>query len=118
MGTNGCEPFESSRFGWREVAKREHGEPIMRGQGRCIGWIDDNDVYLDPDTAYAEAQELARIQSAAIPITQDTLWRRLDDAGAIKSKEEGRRTIRKMLAGMRRRVIHLGQLFEVEQCPI
>ena len=120
QSASGAEPCDSESFGWREVARRENGEPIMRGQGRCIGWIDGNDVYLDADTAYAEAQELARTQSASIPITQDTLWRRLDDAGAIKSKEEERLKIRKTLAGIRRRVIHLdfGKLFEVEPCPI
>jgi hypothetical protein len=108
------EPTSAESLGWREVARDREGAPILRGQGRCIGWIKGNDLYLEPNAAYAEAQELARVQHATIPVAQQTLWKRLDEQGLLKSKDPGRHTTKKQVAGTRMRVIHLdaGTLFE------
>jgi hypothetical protein len=56
---DGGEPKSSSLLGWREVASNKEG-PVRRGQGHQIGWVAKDKLYLDPDAAYAEVQEMAR----------------------------------------------------------
>ena len=69
--------------------------------GRRIGWTDREKVYLDPEAAYAAAQELARKQGGALPVQPRTLWKRLDEAGLLAAKDRGRNTY-KASAGERR----------------
>jgi hypothetical protein len=106
-------------LGWREAARNDEGEIILEGKGRRIGWIDKDGIYLDPEAAYAEVQELARHQQAAMPLTQHTLWKRLDERGLVQSKEEGRHTTKKTICGSRVRVIHFAieSFFEREAPP-
>jgi hypothetical protein len=109
----GGEPYYREALGWREVAWKGGGdsgeppEPVYRGQGRRIGWVDGDYLYLIPDAAYSEVQELARTQSASLEVTQDTLWRRLDEAGLIAQKDTGRLTIKVQTSEGRKRAVSL-----------
>jgi hypothetical protein len=119
--TNGDQPTEVSAglLGWREAARDNEGQIILEGKGPRIGWIDKDGIYLDPDPAYAAVQELGRNQQAAMPLTQNTLWKRLDERGLVKSKDEGRHTIKKTICGSRERVIHFAveTFYEKEPLP-
>jgi hypothetical protein len=111
-------------LGWREVAWKGGGdtgeppEPIYRGQGRRIGWMEGDFLYLMPDTAYSEVQELARTQNAALEVTQETLWKRLDDAGKIAQKDPDRLTTKLRTPDGRKRVVCLHLANVVEAPPI
>jgi hypothetical protein len=80
--------------------------PLQRA-GRRIRWIEGQDIYLDPDAAFAAAQKLAQSQGTSLPITQQTLWKRLAEKRYLLSTDPGRNTMRLTVAGKRPRVIHL-----------
>jgi hypothetical protein len=98
----GGAPDNGTAWGWRE---RMEGR--VEFQGRRIGWIDDGDLYLEPEASYAEAQELARVQGESLPVSTSTLRRRLKDCGLLVSTEPGKLLTRRTLDGERRFVIHL-----------
>lgn len=82
----------------------------MRPKGRKIGWVDeDNRIFLEPQSAFQVIQQFAGNQGEPFPVTQATLWKRLDQRGWIGEKEAGRHTTRKVIEGRRRRVINLIQ---------
>jgi hypothetical protein len=97
------EPRDSEKWGWRRTAYQ--GDYLPRGN--CIGWVDDQYVYLDPDSAFAEVQKLAQSQGSACLINQNTLWKRLFERGLLASTDPGRNTVRKTFNGKRGHVIHL-----------
>lgn len=96
----GNAPEDAESWGWRD------GNPL----GRRIGWVGGSDLYLEPEAAYAEAQELARQQGDSLPIAPRTLWRRMGERGVLASRDQARQryTVRRRLDGRERReVIHL-----------
>jgi hypothetical protein len=96
----GHQPLDPGAWGWRD------GEP----QGRRIGWISDDNLYLDRDGAYAAVQRLANESGEALPITASTLSKRLHEHGLLASTEQrGRQTltVRRKLEDARRSVLHL-----------
>jgi hypothetical protein len=112
-GPNGEEPRDPLRWGWRAedyYAGKDSGTAVRyRGQGPCIGWLVDGQVYLEPEASYAAAQRLAQAQGEAFPITATTLRRRLKERKLLASTDEvrGKLTIRKTLQNQRREVLHL-----------
>lgn len=72
-----------------------------------IGWADDKDVYLEPDTALAAAQKLARDQGESLAVSGWTLHSRLKEDAWLKTMDKDRVTIRRVLAGCERIVPHL-----------
>src|SRR5690606_12907196 len=81
-----------------------------RAQGERIGWLNGDDLLLDPDAAYAAAQKLARDQGTSLPVTQRTLWRRMDERGLLVVEDEARQrrlTVKRLVEGQRRRVLVL-----------
>ena len=64
---------------------------------------------LEPETAFAAAQRLARDQGTSILIKQRTLWKRLAEQGLLASRDasRGTNTVRRTIEGMRRELLHL-----------
>src|SRR5205823_2480773 len=77
-------------------------------RGSKIGWVVGDELYLDQDATYAELSELARDQGLTYPVTQQTLYRRVKEAGLLLRTEEGRTTYPVAVEGGRRRVLVLG----------
>jgi hypothetical protein len=100
----GGAPDNSAAWGWRQQIA---GHSELLPQGRRIGWIEDGNLYLEPEASYAEAQELARVQGDSMPVSAGALRRRLKDAGLLVSTEPGKLMTRRTLDGERRFVIHL-----------
>jgi hypothetical protein len=69
-------------------------------------------VYLEPDASFAEVQELARVQGESLAISPRTLRRRLKERGLLASTDLGRETltVRRVLEGRRRDVLHVQAL--------
>jgi hypothetical protein len=96
-------------WGWRS----QEGEASPCGewlpQGKCIGWLAAENLYLDPDAAYAEAQRLASEQGEPLTVGQGTLHKRLHEQHLLASVDSrpGHLKVRRMIAGSRRYVLHL-----------
>jgi hypothetical protein len=103
-GMDGRQPQnDPSAWGWRE-------DPMygcLRPQGIRLGWVEGEDLYLDPEVAYVAANKLGAEQGEPLPVSSDTLKRRLKEAGMLKSMEERRLTVRISVEGRRRYVLHL-----------
>ena len=106
----GSEPNPSPEaWGWR----RNDGQfgPTWNSQGHRIGWVDGDDLYLESQTAFAEAQLLTGNSGDPIPITLPTLRKRLYERGLLRSTErrggKGRLEVRRAIQGKRRPVLHL-----------
>lgn len=84
--TDGEEPSEIGKLcGWR------NGQP----NGNCLGWIEDDVLYLAMDAAYAAANEQGHRNGEGLAVTKATMTKRLDERGLICLRDEGRgRTIR------------------------
>ena len=118
-GPDGLEPKTPAGWGWRGQeypCRGESGFPATeiswQAQGRRIGWIDGEDLYLEPEASHAAAQEMAGAQGDSLPISARTLHRRLKERGLLASWDAGRQrnTVRRTLEGARHReVLHLRQ---------
>ena len=96
---NGADPTSSEAWGWRQ------GQFENRPQGDQIGYLDGDDLYLIPDASYQVAQRGA--SGEGVGVNSKTLAKRMDEKGLLRSKEPGRNTAKKVLAGARRYVLHL-----------
>src|SRR5262249_20065796 len=67
---DGDEPDLPGAWGWRstEIVTRDGRETRWEPLGRRVGWLDGLDLYLEPEAAYAEVQELARHQGESLPV--------------------------------------------------
>jgi len=112
---------DGEAWGWsrRFEGQSENEKEIWTPKGRQIGWIRHDDLFLEPEAAYACIQQLGSRQGASLSIGQTTLWKRLDEGGLIVSHDEGRLTKRIVTAAGRKRVIHLrAEVLSRESGPI
>jgi hypothetical protein len=107
----GEEPDCPERWGWRreEVGTGDHATARWRPQGKRIGWVGEDGLFLEPNAAHAEAQQLAAAQGASLPVTPQTLRRRLKDEGLLATTDDKRQklTVRRTLERQRREVLHI-----------
>ncbi|HSL82886.1 MAG TPA: toprim domain-containing protein [Thermoanaerobaculia bacterium] len=107
--TEGGEPEKPQVWGWREksVSGILVGPAPWLYQGDRIGWVDGNDLYLDPEAAYRVAQRMST--QDGLSVMSRTLWKRLKEAGILVTTDETRQrnTVRVTLQGERREVLHL-----------
>jgi hypothetical protein len=117
---NGLPPAEAPAWGWRlfTVGSGDSSSSEWRPQGRHVGWVEHinlaginqtDNVYLEPEAAFAEAQALAREQGETLAISARTLRRRLRDGQLLVSADNHRQvlTVRRVLEGKRREVLHI-----------
>jgi hypothetical protein len=108
-GPAGGVPKAPEAWGWRlrTVGGAENERTEWQPQGRRIGWIDGAALYLEPEAAYAEAQELARHQGEALPVGARILFRRMKEHGLLATWDERRQrnTVRRTLEGVKDREV-------------
>jgi hypothetical protein len=104
-GINGGPPVRATALGWDHRGSGQH--TYLYANGRTIGWIEADDLYLEPEEAMACAKHLAREQGTELSLTDRRIQKALQEAGLLKSSEPERNTIRKTLHGRRRNVLHL-----------
>ncbi len=97
-------------WGWRTRVSHTKGEDheVWQSHGDRVGWVVGDGLYLESDAAYKAAQSM--LNSDSIPIGAHTLWKRMAERGLLVTTEQrsrGTLTIRKMLGGFRRKVLHL-----------
>lgn len=98
---NGDPPDDPQLWGWRG----EQPQP----QGRRVGWLDKDDLYLNPEAAHAEVHLLARDSGTTFPISDTMLRRQLNARGWLVSTDSKRQvvSVRKTVDGKRMEVLHL-----------
>jgi hypothetical protein len=95
-------PEKETVWGWRQISNG------WESQGRRIGWVHSDDVYLEPDASYAAAQEMARDQGESLAVSPRTLWKRCRERGLLAGFDARRQrnTIRRVIAAATRDVLH------------
>jgi hypothetical protein len=104
-GPTGQEPPDADAWGWQAVGDRRGLTYTPRG--KLLGWVDGDVLFLEPEAAFAEAQELARQQGVSLAVTPRTLRKRLKSRGLLVGCERDKTTVRKRLSGKDRAVIPL-----------
>ena len=109
--TAGDLPKRPQAWGWREssvgIGNSARGE--WRAQGQRLGWVADDDIYLEPDAAFAAVQEMGNQLGEPLTILSKTLNKRLAERGLLRSQESvrNRHTVRRVIEGARRYVLHM-----------
>lgn len=77
--------------------------------GDCIGWVDHDDVYLEPTAAYRVAQLVGRDLGELLTVSEQTLKKRLHEKGLLASVDLKRETlaVRRTIGGSSKEVLHL-----------
>ena len=87
-------------------------------KGRCIGWVSGDKVLLDPDNAYAVANELAKAQGEALSVDKRTLWKRLRQRGFLScSDKDGHNTVVRKIGFRRQRVLCVWKSHIIHSMP-
>ena len=100
------------RWGWQAIETTKNNGPDgsqirVRPQGRRMGWIRSEEVFLEPTVAFAEAQRLAQLQGTPLAIRPETLWGRMAERGLLVSHQAGRFTAQPRIGGRQHRALHL-----------
>jgi bifunctional DNA primase/polymerase-like protein len=107
---SGGTPSRPAVWGWR-TATPDRADPEWREQGLRCGWIDGDDLYLEPGVAHQVAQRTARDSGESLPVGTVTLRKRLYEKGYLQTIEthgnKRRLTIQRTIAGQDRAVLHL-----------
>lgn len=108
---NGGEPADPAAWGW-EASYHGNGENTelrAKAKGEKIGWLDGDNLYLDSEVAFAVAQRLSRDQNDSVPVTLQTLRKRLKEKNYLASVDDAHETItvRRVVEGKKRPVLHV-----------
>jgi Domain of unknown function (DUF3854)/Domain of unknown function (DUF927) len=113
-GPDGFVPADSiAAWGWRYVTigtglyTREEWQP----NGERVGWVEAEDLYLEPDASYSIAQRMAASQGTTIAVSAATLRKRLSEKNLLVSTGRNANRdsllVRKTLGDGRKNVLHL-----------
>ena len=104
-GANGDCPGNQRAWGWRKADVVVGWMP----QGDRVGWTKDGHLYVESEAFYTLVQRLAIQRGTSLGLTPETLHKRLHEGGYLLSRDATRNTltIRKVLGGRRRNVLHL-----------
>jgi hypothetical protein len=103
---SGAEPDQSpENCGWRRDS-RDNNE--WRPLGECVGWTEGPDIFLQPSAAYRIVQAAGRDTGDGVPVTEQTLRKRLREKGLLASIDEPRQTltVRRKIGGSYQGVLH------------
>jgi hypothetical protein len=103
LGARNCGvPEAPASVGWRMNGS------IWTPQGDCVGWVEGDDVYLEPAAAFRQVQLAGRDAGESLPVTEQTLKRRLRERELLASVDKRRQTVtvRRTIAGASKDVLH------------
>jgi hypothetical protein len=103
---DGSAPPKPAAWGWR---MRDDVLKSPSPGGDLVGWLSGGDLYLEPEAAFGAAQRMAKDAGDPITVSSQTLRKRLKERGLLASvdKTRGTLTVRRMLGGAKRSVLHL-----------
>jgi hypothetical protein len=87
--------------------------------GDCVGWVEGDDIYLEPTAAFRLVQAAARDGGEALAISEQTLRKRLNDKHVLASVDakRGTLTIRRMIGGSLKQVLHFSRQRLLPEAP-
>ena len=101
---DGSAPLDAQTWGWKQFG----GE--WSGQGLKIGWIEGEDLYLEPNAARAIVQEMSTRTDSQFVISASQLHQQLYSKGLLLSSDHqtGRQTypVRRRCEGRSQSVLH------------
>jgi hypothetical protein len=103
---NGEKPGSVTQsFGWRQHDILDEWRP----QGKCVGWLDGENLYLDPNASYQVAQGIGSMSGESLSIAPRTLHMRMRERGLLASVDQtrGTSTVRKQIEGNQHNVLHV-----------
>jgi Domain of unknown function (DUF927) len=115
------EPCAWPAWGWRqEISDSENDlgqhriTTTWRALGRCMGWREGDRLYLDPEAAYSIADRFASTQKRALPLSAQTLWKRMHERGLLKrDPSQDKNKVKRTIGGERKYVLDVAAtLFE------
>lgn len=106
-GMAGGAPAGEDQWGWQLVGSGDRQRLVSRG--KCVGWLDDDSLYLEPTASFGMAQDVARSTGEQLAIGQTTLYKRLKERGLLLSTDPARQTlkVRRQICGESIPVLHL-----------
>lgn len=110
---DGGAPKQAEAYGWQHhvIGIGEYMREEWRPRGEKVGWVEKENIYLEPEMVFAIVQGLSRAQNDTIPVTQRTLFKRMKEKGYLASTDakRGTNTIRRVLEGSEHQVLHLSK---------
>jgi hypothetical protein len=84
----------------------------LTSYGDCIGWVHEDNLYLDPTAAYRVVQVAARDSGETLAVSVHTLKKRLQEKGVLASVDPKRETltVRRSISGASKAVLHFRRL--------
>jgi hypothetical protein len=102
----GAEPDDWTNLGW-EQRKVQDGTDIIPQRGASfVGWVDENDFYLDKDAAYAAISSFAQRGGIPFGIKPGALWKAMARSG-VSLVEPGRTDTVMRVEGKPKRVVQV-----------
>lgn len=100
---DGGAPPDPDQWGWLAIEPANPDDPRMswRPQGQRLGWIDGDDVYLQPDAAYTAARQYADASGTPLSKTKTVLHKALRERGLLKGSVKDRLTVQRNVGGER-----------------
>lgn len=106
-GLDGGAPGGDGQWGWSLAGSGEHER--LASRGKCVGWLDRCNLYLEPTASFGVAQDLGRSTGEPLVVGQTTLKKRLKEKGLLASTDVARETltVRHRICGEYISVLHL-----------
>jgi hypothetical protein len=105
------DPDAARALGWK---RDSNGSGNWHPLGPCIGWLAEDGLYVEPEAAFAAAQQLGNASGDPVGIMASTLWKRMHQRNLLLSTERRggdlRLRTRKMIGRSRRPVIHIAHI--------
>ncbi len=103
-------PKNAEYWGWRRckpVLGGQSGHKEKKAQGEFIGWVQGDDLMLEPSSTFRAIKKFAVEQNENLPITKNTLWKRLCEKGYLASSAPNKNLAYRIVEGHRCYVVHL-----------
>ena len=121
--TSGRAHFQTTEAGRPERSPESCGwrfdSQNWKSQGDCIGWVDCENIYLEPNGAYRVIQIMARDMNEPFATSPQTLKKRLSEKGLLASIDAKRETltVRRTIAGSTTSVLHFSRSALLPEAP-
>jgi hypothetical protein len=122
-----CRLITPEAWGWRRRRSgASENDPLaaFEAQGRQVGWLAADNLYLDPQAAFDIVNHALKARGESLGVSVNILGRRLKEGNYLVGHEAGnggRGTVQRRLSGQKQRVWHLPVdkfLLGVESCPV
>jgi hypothetical protein len=102
---DGGEPNNATSLGWKTIGTGTNKR--LDGQGPCIGWVDDNDLYLELKSSLSTIKTFSSSLGHYFGSTERAVGKALREANYLVNFDQDRNTTKITVAGLRKHLLHL-----------